>query len=53
MLFVFGVFGRGLEIGRGVDVFGDFEYLGSEYENERDVDVFRGIGCVGGELKKV
>ncbi len=46
---IFGVFGRGLEIGRGVDVFGDLEYLGSEYEKGRDVDVFGGMGCVGEE----
>ena len=45
----FGVFGRGLEIGREVHVFGDLEYLGSGYENGGDVDVFGGIGCVGGE----
>ena len=36
----FAVFGRGLEMGRGVDVFGDLEYLGSGYEKGGDVDVF-------------
>ena len=44
----FGVFGRGLTIGRGVDMFGDLEYLGNEYEKGGDVDVFGGMGCVGG-----
>ena len=34
VLFVLGLFGRGLEMGRGVNVFGNLEYLGSEYEKE-------------------
>ena len=45
----FVVFGRGLEIGRGVDVFGNFKYLGSRYEKGEDVDVFGGMECVGRE----
>ena len=45
----FGVFRRGLEIGRGVDVFVDLEYLGSGYKMGGDGDVFRGMKCVGGE----
>ena len=49
----FGVFGRGLEIGRGMDVFGDLEYSGSGYEKGGDVDVFGVIGWVGGEEKNV
>ena len=45
----FWTFGRGLEIGRGVIVFGNLEYLGSGYEKGGDVDVFRGMECVGGK----
>ena len=44
---IFEVFGRGLEIRKGVDVFGDLEYLGSGYKKGRHVDVFGGMGCVG------
>ena len=29
-----------------------FEYLGNGYENGGGIDVFGGMGCVGGELKK-
>jgi hypothetical protein len=32
-----------------VVVIGNLEYLGSGYEKGGDVDVFGGIGCVGGE----
>ena len=35
------------------NVFGDLEYLGSGYDKGGDVDVFDGMGCVRGELKKV
>ena len=50
VLFVFlKVFGRRLEMGRGVDVFGDMEYLGSGYKKGGDVDVYGGTGCIGGE----
>ena len=45
----FGVVGRALEIGRGVDVFGDLEYFGSGYKKGGDVDVFGNMGCVRGE----
>ena len=48
----FGVCGTGLVIGRGEDVFGDLEYLGSGYGKGVDVDVFGGMGCVRGEYKK-
>ena len=48
----FGVFGRELEIGRGMNVFEDLDYLSSGYENGGDFDVFGGMGCVGGEYKK-
>ncbi len=34
-------------------MFGDLEYLGSGYEKGGDVDVFGGMGCVGGEEKNV
>ena len=34
-----------------MDVFGDFENLGSGYKKGGDVDVFWGMGCVGGEEK--
>ena len=48
----FGIFGTGLVIGRGEDVFGDLKYLGSGYKQGGDVDVFGGMGCVRGEYKK-
>ena len=45
----FGVFGRGLKIRRGVDAFED---LDSGYEKGGDVDVFGGMGCVEGNIKR-
>ena len=45
----FGVFGRELEIEKGMDLFGDLECLGSGYEKGGDIDVFGGMGCVGRE----
>ena len=35
-----------------MDVFGDLEYLDSGYKKRGNVDVFGGMGCVGGEEKK-
>ena len=48
-MFVFWGIWDGLEIGRGVDVFGNLEYLGSRYGKGGNVDVFKGMGCVGGK----
>ena len=53
MLFIFWDIWEGLEIGRGMDVFGDLEYLNCGYEKGGDVDVFGGMGYVGGEEKNV
>ena len=51
MLFIFRGIWEGLEIGECMDVFGDLEYLGRGYEKGGNVDVFGGMGCVGGEEK--
>ena len=45
VLFVFGVFGRELEIGKDVDVYGNLEYLGSGYEKGGHIKVFGGMGA--------
>jgi len=47
------VFGRGLERGREVDAFGDWEYSGRKYEKGGDGEVLGGMGWAGGEKNNV
>ena len=49
MLFVFWGIWEGVRNRLGCGCVWDLEYLGSGHENGGDVDVFGGMGCVGGE----
>ena len=51
VLFVFGVFGRKLQIRKNVDVFGDLEYLGNGYKKRGCLCVW-GYGVRKKEIKK-